>query len=128
MELLLDDHTPRLSAAKSLHALHQERYRKLEEPTPHSDAYSQSMFDLSSSHSHNDDIETIRKDISRFTQPLDSNKTTPTDQIIPKASSRWSQFMREDDESGEDGEGGRSTHLLAGKSTVAQFTMIQDSH
>ena len=125
MEEFLDDHTPSMSASKSLYALPQETYRRLDtdEAAPTNDMQSHSMLDLRG-HSYHDDIETIRKDISRFSRP-----TPAEDSDIPKVSSRWSKFMCAEDTDGDEAEGGSglssgpSQHLLAGRSTVAQFTM-----
>ena len=119
MEKFLDENTPTISTSKSLHTLTHESYRRLDPPQPHTppppnDVQSRSMFDLRS-HSYHDNIESIRQDISRFSRPPEESGD------IPKTSSRWSKFMCSE-ESGDEGESGRSQHLLASKSTVEHFT------
>ena len=98
-------------------------------------------------------MASIHRDISRYSksefpehaavssEPLQTEqknkkeKKASTD--IPKASSKWSQFMCEESESEEEEEGeGRlggangyisSTHMLASRSVVAKYTLAQEN-
>ncbi len=116
----LENYTSTMSASKSLYTLTHESYRRLDSPSlnppPSTDVQSQSMFDLRG-HSYHDDIQSIRKDISRYSRPSKEMED------IPKSSSRWSQFMCQEEESGDEVEGGQSQHLLTGTSNVAHFSM-----
>ena len=69
-------------------------------------------------------IASIRDDIGRF--------STPTIEVIPRVSSRWSKFMNESEvgdggdggDGGEEGEGEREgvqMHMLQSKVTVAKY-------
>ena len=93
-------------------------------------------------------MASIHRDISRYSksefpehaavssEPLKTeqkNKKASTD--IPKASSKWSQFMCEESESEEEEEGRlggangyiSSTHMLASRSVVAKYTLAQEN-
>ena len=113
---------------------HPNRYTKLDTPSlskvDQADSHSRSMFDLSSAPSaspdnHKEWMSEIKKDLEQF-----YNSSTSS---IPKVSSRWSQFMCEDETESEEEVGGeetsgtdQTTHILASKSTIAKFTLVPD--
>lgn len=100
---------------------------------------------------HQDHMASIHRDISRYSksefpehaavssealqteQKNKKEKKASTD--IPKASSKWSQFMCEESESEEEEEGRlggangyiSSTHMLASRSVVAKYTLAQEN-
>lgn len=134
-----------LMSSKSMY-FHPNRYTKLDTPSTslskveQADSHSHSMFDLSSApsvspdnHMHKEWMSEIKRDLEQFSQ--DHNSRTSSKKSIPKVSSRWSQFMCEEDESESEEEVGgkettgshdRTTHILACKSTIAKFTLVSD--
>lgn len=122
---------------------HPDRYTKLDMPTEEQQTggHSHSMFNLSSEAAsagpanHKEQMNEIKKDLEQFSGTRTSAEKPNTadgctdEKRIPKASTRWSQFMCEEDESESEEEVGVSlehehtTHILASKSTVAKFTL-----
>lgn len=123
-----------------------DRYTKLDTPTSnqHTGGHSHSMMDLSTSSpvgatNHKEWMSEIKKDLEQFSQnhgkrgakqPADMADRSIDEQRIPKVSSRWSQFMCEDDESEseeeialESSQHNSTTHILGSKSTIAKFTL-----
>ncbi len=125
---------------------HPDRYTKLEHPhhtptttgTTSTSSYSLSMCDLSSLSpgktgqvNHRERMMQIKQDLKQFSRANSSKKTSVSpgtggeERIL---SSRWSQFMCEDDSEEEkerDKEDDFTTHILTSKSTIAKFTLWQ---
>lgn len=150
METRLDDNLD----SKSLYSPRPpDRYTKLDGPcflynSEQGSAHSLSLSDLSStspgsSVNHKERMVQIKQDLQQFSN--ESEQSRRNERTIPQVSSRWSQFMCEDD-SGSEGEEGTSsllscggeqelndgsrgshtTHILSSKSTISKFTLIQD--
>lgn len=133
MEDKLDDHTDKLTGAKSMYDLPQsDRYRKLEDDSfvySTSDdlssllTYSESACNITgtspSSPSHKDSMAKIREDISRYEYqnlPKDKGVTVEPrkETVIPKVSSKWTQFMCEEDSEDDNDEHQLLTGLGSG--------------
>ena len=118
MEVKLDDHTDKLAISKSAcDTPPSDRYRKLEEDSfvysatndlSSSPTYLMSSSDVmtgtspSSPSNHRDSMARIREDISRYKYhaPPKSNGSAAKprkETVIPKVSSKWTQFMCEED-------------------------------
>lgn len=145
MESALDDHcVGDMPSAKS----RPDRYTKLDTPTYNQpeQRHSHSMLDLSATSaggptSHKDRMSEIRKDLEQFSQahgkrgakqPANMTDRSTEEQRIPKVSSRWSQFMCEEDSESEEETGASlesssqhdsTTHILGSKFTIAKFTL-----
>ena len=133
MESHLDDHTARVSSSN--YTLPSDRYRKLDEDT--SSFQSTSLQDLTSASvlsvsNHKDNIAKIKEDISRYSCATDLcngvssteiQQSTEGEQVIPKVSSKWSQFMCEEDSEDEESyfKSLASGQVLSSGSTVARF-------
>ena len=141
--------TAPLCSAKSMY-FSPDRYTKLEEDYSTSCIQSpfsrgmptntQSMYNLTSPTStgnHKEKMEKIKQELQKFSKECKPSKKTAAGRDgIPKVSSRWSQFMCEDDSNSEE-EGCKAkekvstsastTHILGTKSTIARYTLDDPS-
>jgi len=128
-----------------------DRYTKLEEDystcvqSPFSrgmPANTQSMYNLTtptSTSDHKEKMEKIKQELQKFSKKecmANSKKAAAGKVGIPKVSSRWSQFMCEEDSNSEDessktkergGRSSTSTHILGTRSTIARYTLDDPS-
>ncbi len=126
--------TSSMSSAKSMY-FSPDRYTKLDDG--HGPHYSrgmpsntQSMYNLTtpSSCDQRQKMEQIKQDLQKFSKKEckpSPKKLLATRYGMSKTSSRWSQFLGEEDSNSEDeNKDGHaiSTHILASKSTIAQYT------
>ena len=124
MEDKLDDHSDKLSSSKSTYhdIPPSDRYRKLEDDSfvystanllSGSPPYAMSSSGVttgtspSSPSNHKDSMARIREDISRYkcgNPPESKGSTAKTrrETVIPKVSSKWTQFMCEEDSEEDD--------------------------
>jgi hypothetical protein len=121
-----------------------DRYTRLDMPDHDeigwTEGHSRSMQDLSSSSpaNHKEWMSKIKKDLDQFSREqgkgeapsaVDGSPESSDRSQIPKVSSRWNQFMCEDDRSDSEEEAGvaltyeSTTHILADRSTIAKFTL-----
>lgn len=120
------------------HSSRPDRYTKLATYEQHASGHSHSMLELPTSScnspttNHKEWMSEIKRDLEQFSQEhgkmgAEQPDKSTDEQRIPTVSSRWSQFMCEEDESGSDEEIGVSsqhdctTHILSSKSMIAKF-------
>ena len=138
MEDKLDHLTDKLSSKSAFDLPLSDRYRKLENDsfvygTETDDLSDPSMYSSanigtspSSSSNHKDSMARIREDISRYKcdkppAPGGTGKET----VIPKVSSKWTQFMCEEDSEGEEDDEllrNLGSGVVSSGSAVAQYS------
>lgn len=143
MESHIDDHKARVTSSN--YTLPNDRYRKLNEDL--TDFQSTSLQDLTSTSTsglslsnHKEHIAKIKEDISRYSYINDdcnggvrgsefqAAEEGRGEQIIPKVSSKWSQFMCEEESDDEDNyfETLATGQVLASGLAVARFAAYNE--